>query len=48
VIQEVVDQPAWSPGNALVLLVSGSGRRVAEAFDGVAPAAPELVLVYEP
>jgi hypothetical protein len=48
VIQEVVDQPGWSPGNALVLLVSGSGKRVAEAFDGVASAAPELVLVYEP
>jgi chitodextrinase len=48
VIQEVVDQPGWSPGNALVLLVSGSGKRVAEAYDGVASAAPELVLVYEP
>jgi chitodextrinase len=47
-IQEVVDQPGWSPGNALVLLVSGSGKRVAEAYDGVAAAAPELVLVYEP
>lgn len=47
-IQEVVDQPGWSPGNALVLLVSGSGRRVAEAFDGVPLAAPELVLEYEP
>jgi chitodextrinase len=47
-VQEVVDQPGWSPGNALVLLVSGSGRRVAEAFNGVAAAAPELVLVYEP
>jgi chitodextrinase len=47
-VQEVVDQPGWSPGNALVLLVSGSGRRTAEAFDGVAAAAPELVLVYEP
>jgi hypothetical protein len=47
-IQEVVDQPGWSPGNALVLLVSGSGKRVAEAHDGVAAAAPELVLVYEP
>ena len=47
-IQEVVDQPGWSLGNALVLLVSGTGRRVAEAFDGVPLAAPELVLEYEP
>jgi chitodextrinase len=47
-IQEVVDQPGWTPGNALVLLVSGSGKRIAEAYDGVAASAPELVLVYEP
>jgi len=47
-IQEVVDQPGWTPGNALVLLVSGSGKRTAEAYDGVAASAPELVLVYEP
>ncbi len=47
-IQEVVDQPGWSAGNALVLLVSGSGTRTAESFDGVSAAAPELVIVYEP
>ncbi len=47
-LQEVVDQPGWSSGNALVLLVSGSGRRVAEASESGASTAPELVIVFEP
>jgi hypothetical protein len=34
VLQQVVDRPGWSAGGALVLVVSGSGTRVAEAFDG--------------
>jgi hypothetical protein len=34
VLQQVVDRPGWSAGGALVLVVSGSGARVAEAFEG--------------
>jgi hypothetical protein len=34
VLQQVVDRPGWLPGAALALIVSGSGSRVAEAFDG--------------
>jgi hypothetical protein len=34
VLQQVVDRPGWSAGGALVLLVSGSGARVAEALEG--------------
>ena len=33
VIQEIVNRPGWS-GNSLVLLISGSGVRIAEAYDG--------------
>ena len=33
-IQVVIDLPGWIPGNALVLIVSGTGERVAEAYDG--------------
>ena len=32
-IQEVVNRPDWHEGNALVLLISGSGRRSAVAYD---------------
>jgi hypothetical protein len=34
VVQEVVNRPGWTPGSALVLVVTGSGARVAESFDG--------------
>jgi hypothetical protein len=46
VIQEVVSRPGWSTGNALVLLVSGTGERVAEAYDGAASGAPLLRVEY--
>ena len=33
-IQEVVDQPDWREGNALVLIIIGAGERDAVSFDG--------------
>src|SRR5262245_57839610 len=47
VIQQVVNRPGWSYGNALVLLVTGSGVRTAEAFDGSASRAPLLHVEIE-
>jgi hypothetical protein len=46
VIQEIVDRPGWSSGNALVLIITGTGRRVAESYNGYATAAPLLHLEY--
>ena len=34
VIQEIVDQEGWMPGNALVLIIQGTGERDALSFDG--------------
>jgi hypothetical protein len=34
VLQEVVNRAGWASGNALVLVVTGSGHRTAWAFDG--------------
>jgi hypothetical protein len=47
-IQEIVDRPGWSRGNALVLLITGTdaNKRVAEAYDGVPLAAPLLHVDY--
>ncbi|MGH3064809.1 MAG: PKD domain-containing protein [Gaiellaceae bacterium] len=42
VIQEIVNRPNWTSSNALVLIVTGSGRRVAEAWDSNPAAAPVL------
>ncbi len=44
VIQAIVSRPGWSLGNALALVVTGTGRRTAEAFDGTAP--PVLHVEY--
>lgn len=33
VLQEIVIRPGWSTGNALVLIITGSGKRIAESFD---------------
>jgi chitodextrinase len=45
-VQEIVDRPGWNPGNALVLVVTGTGRRTAESFNGVAASAPRLDVVH--
>jgi hypothetical protein len=34
IVQEIVDRPGWQPGNAMAFLISGSGRRTAESYDG--------------
>ncbi len=44
VLQQVVDRAGWSGGGALVLVVTGSGARVAEAFEGTF--APVLHIEY--
>jgi hypothetical protein len=45
-VQAVVSRAGWASGNAMALLISGTGRRTAEAFDGVAAAAPLLHIEY--
>jgi hypothetical protein len=46
VVQEIIDRPGWERGNALALVLTGTGRRVAEAFDGAAQDGPRLELMY--
>ena len=42
VIQEIVNRSGWSSGNSLAIIITGTGERVAEAFDGDPNAAPLL------
>jgi hypothetical protein len=42
VIQEIVGQVSWESGNSLVIIIRGSGKRVAKAFEGDAAGAPLL------
>jgi hypothetical protein len=44
VLQEIVGRPGWASGNALVLAITGSGKRVAEPFEGGFP--PVLHIEY--
>jgi uncharacterized protein YjiK len=46
IIQEIVNKPGWASGNSLVLLVTGSGERVAVAHNQIATAAPLLHVEY--
>ena len=46
VVQEIVDRSDWRRSNSMVLTISGSGRRVAESYDGSKTAAPRLHIEY--
>jgi hypothetical protein len=46
IIQEIVNRPGWSTGNALVLLFTGSGHRAAWAYDKIPTFAPVLYVEY--
>ncbi len=46
ILQEIVSRPGWAAGNPLVLVITGTGERVAESFDGDPTAAPRLSVLY--
>jgi hypothetical protein len=46
ILQEIVDRPGWSSGNALAVILTGTGTRAADAFDGDANGAPLLRVRY--
>ncbi len=46
VLQSLIDRPGWAAGNAAAFIVTGSGTRWAEAFDGDPSGAPLLHVAY--
>ena len=46
VLQELVDRSQWQSGNALALLIGGTGKRVAESYNGDANKAPVLCVAW--
>ena len=46
VVQEIVGRSGWSGGNSLVLIITGSGKRVAESYNGSQSGAPLLHIAY--
>jgi hypothetical protein len=45
VVQEIVNRPGWASGNALMVIITGSGNRTADSFEG--GAAPILRVKYQ-
>jgi hypothetical protein len=45
-VQEILNRPGWASGNALVLIITGTGHRTAASFEGSATAAPLLHVEY--
>ncbi|MDH4238941.1 MAG: hypothetical protein OEW48_05220, partial [Phycisphaerae bacterium] len=48
VIQEIIDRPGWVRGNSIVIIVTGTGSRVAESYDGSPDDAPLLHVEFGP
>jgi PKD repeat protein len=46
IIQEIVNRSGWASGNALALIISGTGTRTAQSFDASATGAPLLHIDY--
>ena len=47
VIQEIVNRSGWAANNDLAIIISGTGKRVAESYNGEAGNAAKLVVVYD-
>lgn len=45
-VQAIVNRPGWASGNALVLMLKGSGVRNTYSYDGNTSSAPKLILEY--
>ncbi len=46
IIQEIITQKDWNNGNAISLIITGEGKRIAESYDGSAENAPHLYISY--
>ena len=46
IVQEIVSRPGWTAGNAVALIVTGTGERDAFSYNGSADAAPILYVEY--
>ena len=48
ILQEIVALPDWTAGNSVVLIISGTGERVAESYNGSNSGAPLLHVEFIP
>jgi hypothetical protein len=48
VIKEIVDRTLWDSGHSIVIIVTGTGERTADSYDGSPSGAPVLHVEYTP
>ena len=46
ILQEITARPGWTSGNSLVIIVTGSGTRTAESYNGSSSTAARLHIEY--
>jgi len=46
-VQQVVNRPGWSSGNAIVFVITGTGTRTASAYDDNPALAARLIVNYQ-
>ena len=46
IVQDIVNRPGWAPGNSMNIIMTGTGERVAESYDGSSGSAPQLIISY--
>jgi hypothetical protein len=47
VVQEIINRTGWASGNALALIITGSGHRTARAYEGKPTGTPLLHIEYD-
>jgi hypothetical protein len=47
IVQEIVNRTGWSANNGMAIIITGTGERTAEAYEGSASQAAQLVVTYE-
>ena len=47
IVQEIVNRAGWAQNNSMVFVVTGTGERTAEAYEGSSTKAPLLVITYQ-
>ena len=46
IVQEIINRDGWSSGNAMAFIISGTGKRVADAYNGGSNKAPYLHIEF--
>jgi hypothetical protein len=47
IVKEIIDRPGWRQGSDMAFIITGSGKRIAESYDGSESNAPMLHVQYE-